>query len=431
MRSVKVYLNTQKIGILTQESSRGGEVYSFSYDTVWLHQHPNAYFGNEIQPYEGKQYFDHLPGCYSDCTPDRWGRTLIQLANPGKRLTEMDYLLDLSDYLRTGAFRFSDGQQFLTSDGTKIPPMFSLRELEQASFDLEHDRISDSLQKILTQGSSLGGARPKANVIDTDGSLWITKFPSRNDTYDVGAWEAVENDLARLCGLSVTETKAIRLSDRGSTFLSKRFDRAGEIRVPYISAMTLLGASDGNPENFGYLDMVDAMETNGMEQDLPELFHRIVFSMLTGNTDDHLRNHGYLYQNGTWRLSPVFDINPNMESLQHAMYRNDGWESVENLVQDAPLFRVTEQDAKKFIQNSSAAIRDNLERLCARYKIPKGRRNRLHPVNLDIVHEPQASNFSLDKWIQEQNLYKQEYIEKSQPERNTARNVRDSGHDAI
>lgn len=431
MRSVKVYLNTQKIGILTEESSRGGEVYSFSYDTVWLHQHPNAYFGNEIQPYQGKQYFDHFPGCFSDCAPDRWGRTLIQLANPGKHLTEMDYLLDLSDYLRTGAFRFSDGQQFLTSDGTKIPPMFSLRELEQASFDLEHDRISDSLQKILIQGSSLGGARPKANVIDTDGSLWIAKFPSRNDTYDVGAWEAVENELARLCGLNVTETKAIRLSDRGSTFLSKRFDRAGEIRVPYISAMTLLGASDGNPDNFGYLDMVDTMETNGMGQNLPELFHRIAFSMLTGNTDDHLRNHGYLYQNGTWRLSPVFDINPNMESLQHAMYRNDGWESVENLVQDAPLFRVTEQDAKKFIQNSSAAIRDNLERLCARYKIPKGRRNRLHPVNLDIVHEPQASNFSLDKWIQEQNLYKQEYIEKSQPERNTARNVRDSGHDAI
>ncbi|MEE3392876.1 MAG: HipA domain-containing protein [Lachnospiraceae bacterium] len=378
MRSVIVYLNADIVGTLTEETSHGNEVYSFDFDKTYLKNHPTAYFGPDIENYAGKQYKQSMFGCFSDCAPDRWGRTLIQLSRPGERLTEMDYLLHLSDYLRTGAFRFydPDTDAFLESDGDRIPPMLSLRELEQASYDIENGTASDSLRRIIVQGSSLGGARPKANVIDEKNDLWIAKFPSKTDTYDVGAWEAIENELARVYGLNVPETKAVKLSDHGTTFLSRRFDRDHDTRIPYFSAMTMLGAADGNPEHLGYYDILDLMEAIGDTKDIPELYRRIIFSMLTSNTDDHLRNHGFLMINNEINLSPVFDINPAPDGWQHAMYRQDGLSTIQDIIEVHELFHVDEHDAKEFAAVCRDTIKSKLPGLCDRYQIPKAQRNK-------------------------------------------------------
>ena len=319
------------MGRLFAESLRGKETCAFEYDREWLAGNAAgmSFLDPDLFLFQGRQYVPmgkQLFGIFSDSCPDRWGRLLMrrkeallarQEGRKPRQLSEVDYLLGVHDEARLGALRFAteEGGPFLSAGSDMAaPPWVLLRDLEAASlaFEKEEDILNDQWLKILlAPGSSLGGARPKASVRAADGSLWIAKFPSARDETDTGAWEQTVHELARACGLNVPESKLQRFSDAGSTFLVKRFDRAGNKRIHFASAMALLGKTDG-AEDAGYLELADFLKANGADPgaDLPELWKRIVFSMAVSNTDDHLRNHGFLLTKTGWRLSPMFDVNP-------------------------------------------------------------------------------------------------------------------------
>jgi serine/threonine-protein kinase HipA len=321
------------VGRLHISFIRGRESFSFEYANEWLNSFGNAYsLDPDLSLYKGRQYAPpdkNLFGLFSDSCPDRWGRILMKRREAidarkenrkPRKLTESDFLLGVCDESRMGALRFSikEGGEFLSNERSfATPPWISLRTLENASVAFENDDSGLEekwLRELLAPGSSLGGTRPKATVQATDGSLWIAKFPSRHDEYNSGAWEKVVHDLARLCSLNVPESKIETFSKTGSTFLVKRFDRNGKIRIHYASAMTLLGKTDGASaaDGVSYLDLAAYIRANGAEpkQDLIELWRRIVFNMAVSNTDDHLRNHGFILTPTGFRLSPLFDVNP-------------------------------------------------------------------------------------------------------------------------
>lgn len=246
-----------------------------------------------------------------------------------RKLTQTDYLLGVYDASRMGALRFRKDEEgpFLSADTTfATPPWISLRELQNASaqFERDQDAVDEKwLDLLLAPGSSLGGARPKATVQASDGSLWLAKFPSKHDDNNTGAWEKVVHDLAGLCGICIPESKLETFSKQGSTFLVKRFDRQGERRVHFASAMTLLGKQDGasGQDGSSYLDLASFIRAYGArpQEDLKELWMRIVFSMAVSNTDDHLRNHVFLLSNAGWMLSPMYDVNPNYDGEHLAL----------------------------------------------------------------------------------------------------------------
>ncbi|MBQ3277542.1 MAG: type II toxin-antitoxin system HipA family toxin [Clostridia bacterium] len=320
------------MGCLYAESLRGKEITSFEYSPSWLSNHPGLLaLDPDLQLFSGRQFTPldkPMFGILSDSCPDRWGRLLMDrreeiLAKQENRkprnLLETDYLLGVHDEARMGALRFSlqEGGPFLSCDSDMAaPPWTTLRNLEAASlaFEKDPDTLSNRwLQMLLAPGSSLGGARPKASVKAPDNSLWIAKFPSKHDQYDSGAWEQVTHELAKMCRLNVPESRLERFSDAGSTFLVKRFDRQADRRVHFSSALALLGEKDGDSTNSSYLELVQFLTSYGASarSDLKELWRRIVFSMAVSNTDDHLRNHGFLLSPNGWRLSPMFDVNPN------------------------------------------------------------------------------------------------------------------------
>jgi serine/threonine-protein kinase HipA len=327
---------TMKIGVLRSEISKGEEVFSFEYSESWL----KSGYAQEIDPdlrlFTGPQYLsDSKPnfGLFLDSSPDRWGRMLMErreaiisrkTEKSKKRLMESDYLLGVNDETRMGALRFKQNEdgEFLSSQlEIETPPFTSIRELEQASLRLEDDNFFEDkeahkwLTMLMAPGSSLGGARPKASVVDPKGHLWIAKFPSKNDQIDSGAWELLVNKMANEIGINVAIGDAKIYAQKQHTFLSKRFDRAiDNRRIHFASAMSLLGYMDGyNHKNGGsYLEIVELIEQYGSEptEDIRELWRRIVFSVAISNTDDHLRNHGFLLNRNGWKLSPAYDINP-------------------------------------------------------------------------------------------------------------------------
>ncbi|HWB91768.1 MAG TPA: HipA domain-containing protein [Puia sp.] len=325
----------EKLGILQVEQLRGKEVFSFSYNKEWLESGFAMLLDPDLGLYGGPQYLrDNKPnfGLFMDSAPDRWGRVLMQrreALNAGNEnrkvhpLFESDFLLGVYDLYRMGALRFrltEDGPFLHNEKDMTVPPFTSLRTLEEASLRLEDtDNLEDPafahwLSLLISPGSSLGGARPKASVKDPEGNLWIAKFPSRNDDRDIGAWEAVVNELALKAGLLTAEGNANKISRTFHTFLTKRFDRVGDKRIHFASAMTLLGYSDGMDAGIGvsYLHLAEFIMRYGAapERDLEELWRRIVFYICVSNSDDHLRNHGFLLTAKGWRLSPAFDINP-------------------------------------------------------------------------------------------------------------------------
>lgn len=326
---------TKFMGTLTAEQVRGREVFSFSYSKEWLENAPALVLDPDLGLYGGPQYSrDDKPnfGLFLDSSPDRWGRVLMerrealiagQEGRKPRTLLESDYLLGVSDRYRMGGLRFKltkDGPFLDDHDAMAAPPMTSLRTLEEASLQLENENAVDSpqfagwLNLLMSPGSSLGGARPKASVIDPGGQLWIAKFPSRKDDRDVGAWEMVVNELALRSGLRVAEGKARRFTQDHHTFLTKRFDRQSDGRIHFASAMTLLGYNDGADAMAGvsYLHIAEFIMRHGAtpDADLEELWRRIVFNTYVSNSDDHLRNHGFLLTPKGWVLSPAFDINP-------------------------------------------------------------------------------------------------------------------------
>ncbi|MGD9793017.1 MAG: type II toxin-antitoxin system HipA family toxin [Acidimicrobiia bacterium] len=307
---------------------RGGRLAAstFHYTTSYLARRDAFPIDPDLPLDAGPHSVNGLPGALADCAPDRWGRNLITKQRRGeasasggaaRRLTEVDFLVGVSDLTRQGALRFraADDGPFLGS-GTEVPKLLELPRLLRAADAVSRDDDFAAIKQLLDAGTgSLGGARPKASVRDGD-RLYIAKFPHPDDAWDVMAWEKTALDLARAAGIDVPPNELTRIDGR-SVLLLERFDRRSGVRVPYQSAMTLLGARDGDVHD--YLEIAEALAavSAGAAADLSDLWRRIAFSIMVNNVDDHLRNHGLLHQRGGWRLSPVFDVNPNPDVATH------------------------------------------------------------------------------------------------------------------
>ena len=323
------------IGVLSAQKAKGKKAFSFEYDPSWIRSKEQMLLDPDITWYTGLQYPNGKEnfGVFLDSMPDTWGRKLmrkraIQKAKeegkPAPTLYDIDYLLGVADENRMGALRFKldDNGPFLDNNLLNpTPPMTSIRELQYAAKILESDEDSAAVKKwlaiLIAPGSSLGGARPKANVKDENGALWIAKFPSRSDTYNKSAWEYLAYQLAIKAGIQMAESRIEKISGKYHTFFTKRFDRQNGERIHFASAMTMTGNNEDTikEDPAGYLDIAEFIKFNGAQNtiDLGQLWRRIVFNIAISNTDDHLRNHGFILTKDGWILSPAFDINPSID----------------------------------------------------------------------------------------------------------------------
>ncbi len=361
------------LGELNATKSRGKEIFSFSYHPDWLKKESHS-LDPSLQLFQGPQYAPQHQENFSlflDSSPDRWGRLLMKrreaiLAREENReehqLVESDYLLGVHDEQRMGALRFKVDQEgpFLgNGEILSSPPWSSLRELEQACLAIEKEEHCNNpnnvkwLKMLIAPGGSLGGARPKAGVLDEKKQLWIAKFPSQADEYDVAAWEMVVNRLAFQVGIYVAEARLERFNSHHHTFLSKRFDRTNTgRRIHFASAMTLLQYTDGEDASTGasYLELAELIMREGSEpkRDLAELWRRIVFNICVSNTDDHLRNHGFILTASGWELSPAFDMNPTPygDGLKLNISETDNSQHMDLAYSVAKYFRLKPDEAK-------------------------------------------------------------------------------------
>ncbi len=382
---VAVHLDAEEIaprsavGALVRERGAGKSIVSFSYEPDWVAAPTSFALDPSLPLFEGEQYSATLPGVFADAAPDRWGRTLLERREAltarredrrPRRLDEWDFLLGVNDRTRMGALRFArapaPGGAFLADEPLSIPPSTRLRDLERWARELERGLPGDLSEEdrwiaaLIAPGSSLGGARPKASFRNDDGTLWIAKFPSREDRHDVGGWEYVLSRLAVEAGIEVPETRALRLASPFHTFCTRRFDRRGEGRRLYASAMTLAGRRDN--EDASYLDIARAIvelgDPNAIETDLRQLFRRVAFNVLTANRDDHLRNHGFLRSRTGWRLAPAFDVNPSPEKHEHALAFDDAVRvgDLDLVRATAPLYRLSPEQADEVIAEVSSSV---------------------------------------------------------------------------
>lgn len=386
------------MGELKAEYTRGKEIFSFCYSDSWLKSRYSQVLDPELHFYPGTQYIRDEKvnfGVFLDSSPDRWGRLLMKRREAAEAkaegrgvntLRESDYLLGVFDGHRMGALRFKESLDgpFLNNNATfASPPWTSIKELEQISLRLEEDDAMEDpgysrwLTMLVNPGSSLGGARPKASVLDSGGNLWIAKFPSRTDKKDIGGWEMVANELARMAGINTATAKIQKFSGNHYTFLTKRFDRTTHGgRIHCASAMTMLGYTDGADFSDGasYLEIVDFLTKNGadIENDLTELWRRIVFNIFISNTDDHLRNHGFMLTDKGWVLAPAFDLNPDEDgtglSLNISLDDN-------SLNLDVPLdiieyFRLKKEKAVTIIDEVRRAV-SKWRSIANTYQLPK------------------------------------------------------------
>ena len=379
----------RRLGLLHANRTRRREVFEFEFDAAALDAH--SLTAVPLDPrlglHEGRQHpaqGSDTFGVFADASPDRWGRFLMRRrlereqragrVAQGVRLYESDYLLGVHDAFRVGALRFrlDDAGEFLDNrHDVAAPPFVKLRELEAASLAIERDEdnVEDEadawLRMLIAPGGSLGGARPKASVVDAGGHLWIAKFPSVRDEHNVGAWELVLQTLALGCGLRVPESQARRFAHAHHTFLVRRFDRTGVgRRLHFASAMTLTAHHDGDDASTGasYLEIARVLVDHGAQTnvDLRELWSRIVFNVLVSNTDDHLRNHGFILMPGKgWRLSEAFDLNPVPDAFGLALNISDTDNLLDlDLVRSvAPFFRVKAKTADETIERSRTIVR--------------------------------------------------------------------------
>ena len=372
------------MGILSVSESRGKEIFSFEYDDSWLESRERVLLDPGLQFYSGPQYvYDEKPnfGLFTDSAPDRWGRMLIKRREAfdarahgrlQKRLFESDFLLGVYDGSRMGGLRYKTEKngEFLDNNHTfASPPWTSIRELENASLKLEGEDAEKNssyrrwLNLLVAPGSSLGGARPKAVVRDSENHLWIAKFPGRNDEVDSGAWEMVVHELAQRAGIKMSACRAEKFTSRHHTFLTKRFDRSPmQERIHYSSAMTMLGYGDGAGAAAGvsYIEIAEFLVRHGAspDEDLKQLWKRVVFSIAVSNTDDHLRNHGFLLTPFGWRLSPAFDINPDPQGtgLSLNITENDNHLDPDLTLEIAPFFRVDHKEGKEIITKTVGVV---------------------------------------------------------------------------
>ena len=372
------------IGELGYESLRGADSYSFTFNNEWLRQHSDLFLSDDLNNYPGQQYTQpdkDIFGCFSDALPDRWGRTLLlrreQIAaaeekRPVRRLSSFDFLTGIDDFSRMGGFRFKEdlnGEFINVSESLKIPPLTDIRELIAASAEIEKCEENNMLPdrkwiaQLVQPGTSLGGARPKANVVDTDKVLYVAKFPSRKDDYDVGLWEHFSHLLAIKAGINAATTKVLATEEKYHTLLSQRFDRTQEgKRIHFASAMTLLGLEDGDnaTTGCGYLDIVDFILQNctDVERNLQELYRRVAFNICIGNSDDHFRNHGFLLTAKGWTLSPAYDMNPTLNEYQSLLVSSTSNKAELSILLDAcEGYMLNRKTAEKILSEVIEAVK--------------------------------------------------------------------------
>lgn len=373
------------MGTLYAASVRGKEIFSFEYDPAWLKSSYAQVLDPDLGLFSGPQYAregsDNF-GLFLDSSPDRWGRALMrrreaQQAKMEERdtrpLMESDYLLGVYDGHRMGALRFrlSEDGPFLDDQADMAaPPWTKLRDLEYASLQLERDEAEDErdymkwLKMLIAPGGSLGGARPKASVLDENGHPWIAKFPSNKDEINIGRWEFLVHELAQKAGIDTAIAEIKNFSSDYDTFLTRRFDRTeGGERTHFASAMTLLGKKDGDGADTGvsYLDLAGFLMKNGAQvnKDLEQLWRRIVFYICVSNTDDHLRNHGFLLTDQGWALSPAYDMNPVATGggLALNISKDDNTQSLDLARSVAAVFRVDDTRMEEIIAEVIESVR--------------------------------------------------------------------------
>jgi len=390
------------MGRLFATPSRGKEIFSFEYDHAWLEGPHRGQLDPTLGLYAGPQYPSAKRatfGVFLDSCPDRWGRVLMRRREAQRarvegrtelRLLELDYLLGVHDRHRMGALRFRiDGPFLDDNDELAAPPWTSLEELEHASLQLERDDADDDpdcgrwLEMLIAPGGSLGGARPKAGVLGERGRLWIAKFPSRMDADDMGAWESVVHKLAGRAGVVTPEAQVRRFGSVHHTFLSRRFDRTKRGgRLHFASAMTLLERRDGDDaaEGVSYLELADLLIRLGANTtaDLEQLWRRIAFFVCVSNTDDHLRNHGFMLADDGWTLAPAYDMNPNPhgEGLKLNISESDNAQDLELVLEVAPFFRVKPPRSREIRDEVVGAVKGWRDVATAR-ELPRAAQDRM------------------------------------------------------
>lgn len=384
------------VGELCYERLRGSDSYAFKFDKNWLNIHAGIKLSEDINNYPGMQYTqpgNDIFGCFSDALPDRWGRTLLKRreqiqASEEKRairsLSSFDYLMGIDDFSRMGGFRFKrelEGDYINVSPSLKIPPLTEIRELIHASMEVEKSEENNVLpeKKWITQliqpGTSLGGARPKAGVLDESGNLCIAKFPSKKDDYDTGLWEHFSHLLAKNAGIQVAQTRMLGGLGKYHTLLSKRFDRTDEAkRIHFASSTSLLGLKDGDNAQggFGYLDIVDFILQGccDVEKNLCELYRRVAFNICIGNSDDHFRNHGFLLTQKGWTLSPAYDMNPTLNEYQSLLINESSNKAdIRVLLDSCESYMLKREVAEIIIHEVQTAV-SKWEKLAIQLQIP-------------------------------------------------------------
>lgn len=378
------FSSAESVGTLGYDMIRGNAAYQWEFAPLWLQKHRQVRLSGDLQNAGGPQYGSgRLFGFLQDAMPDRWGRRLIDkrerllAAQEGRavqHLTDIDYLTQIDDTTRMGALRLRDGERLLGTEyvDAPVPPLTHLREFVDMAQEYERQDEQGGvireewLLNLYKQGSSLGGARPKANVRDIDGSLWIAKIPSVNDDYDVALWEFWAHKMAGLTGIEVPEMRLLSLpGQKYHTLLSKRFDRDGEQRIHFASAMTLCGLQDGADATTGngYLDIVDVLVGSAGFVDpqaaLEQLYRRVAFSICIRNHDDHFRNHGFLLTDKGWVWSPAYDLNPSDFQTQSLLISRDSNESsLEVLLAAAGDYMLSADQAQQIVDEVRAAMKN-------------------------------------------------------------------------
>jgi serine/threonine-protein kinase HipA len=325
----------QLIGTLSALYAKGKKAFSFEYDKEWIKSKNQMLLDPDLQFYRGPQYPNNKEnfGIFLDSMPDTWGRTLMKRrasqeaalqSEKAKTLYEIDYLLGVYDESRMGAVRFKTNVNgpFLDNNNLSPTPLWSsIRELQEAAQNFENDTDNGEARNwlaiLMAPGSSLGGARPKANILDNDKNLWIAKFPAKNDTTDKAAWEYLAYQLALKAGINMSECKIQKVTGNYNTFFTKRFDRENDERIHFASAMTMTGNNEDTIRGHqaSYLELAEFIQNYGCDinGNLEQLWRRIIFNIAISNTDDHLRNHGFVLTKEGWILSPAYDLNPSID----------------------------------------------------------------------------------------------------------------------
>ncbi len=391
------FKEAELIGELGYESLRGSDSYCFAFSDEWLKRHGDLFLGDDLNNYPGQQYTQpdkDIFSCFSDALPDRWGRTLLlrreqitalEEKRPVRRLSSFDYLVGIDDFSRMGAFRFKeskDGEYINVRKPLEIPPLTDIGELIAACEEVEKGEEKNVLPdkkwvaQLVQPGSSLGGARPKASVLDADKTLCVAKFPSRKDDCDAGLWEHFSHLLAAKAGINAARTSVLATGGKYHTLLSRRFDRTQEgKRVHFASAMALLGLNDGDnaATGNGYLDIVNFIIQNctNVYDNLRELYRRVAFNICIGNSDDHFRNHGFLLTAKGWTLSPAYDMNPTLNEYQSLLISSTSNKADLNILLDAcEDYMISRDTAEKVVSEVIDAVR-NWRELAVRLGVSK------------------------------------------------------------